>query len=104
MPGDVVDRFLQRSLERAVSTTEDLWACPTPNCAMRVAVDPTDTITRFKCNMCKKVSCVRCSAQPYHRGMTCEEYAQQKQAKNKDRQADDGSEALMKWMLKTGTK
>lgn len=104
MPGAVVDRFLARSLEKAISTTEDLWACPTPNCAMRVAYDPDDAVTRFKCPMCRRAACIRCSAQPYHRGLTCEAYAEQKQTRKRGREVDDGSESFRKWMEETGTK
>jgi len=104
IPGEVVDRFLARSLERAVSMTEDLWACPTPNCPMRVALEADDNVTRFRCTMCKRASCVRCNAQPYHRGLTCEEYAKQKQTRKRAHQVDDGTEAMLKWMAETGTK
>lgn len=107
MPDAVVDRFLARSLERAVDMTADLWSCPTPNCPMRVAIDPDDDVTRFKCTMCKKASCVRCKAQPYHRGMTCEEYKKQKQSRKRGREGtetDDGTAAMQKWMEETGTK
>lgn len=103
MPSEVVDRFLTRSLERAVSMTADLWACPTPNCPMRVALDPEDDVTRFRCTMCRKASCIRCNAQPYHNRLTCEQHALQKQRK-RSQEADDGSEGLKKWMEETGAK
>lgn len=95
-----VERFLRVSLERAVSTSADLWACPTPDCTMRVAVEE-GAEPRLKCSICKKVSCLRCGAQPYHRGRTCEEHA----ARGKLRSNGDQDEALLrKWMEETGTK
>jgi len=99
LPEEVIDRLLDRSLEQAVSSSADLWACPTPNCPMRVAVED-GTNPRFKCTMCKKVSCIRCGAQPFHTGRTCEAHAKKPVAKSKSEE----EEALMRWLEETGTK
>ena len=104
LPTETIDRLLARSLEQAVSCAADIRACPTPNCPMRVAIEEGDT-TRFKCTMCKKESCLRCGRQPFHRGLTCEEYAEKMKnntkAAKKERQAD---QLFEQWMEETGTK
>lgn len=99
LPEDLIERLLERSLEQAVSCASDLWACPTPNCPMRVALEP-DAIPRLKCTLCKKESCVKCGRQPYHRGTTCEEFAEKQRAKGRMQE----EESLMQWIQETGTK
>lgn len=100
LPAELCDRFLQLSLERAVLSTSDLRACPTPDCPMRVALEP-GAEPRLKCNMCNRTSCLLCGAQPYHRGRTCEEHA----AKPRARRSVATDQALFrKWMDQTGTK
>ncbi|CAE7654727.1 unnamed protein product [Symbiodinium sp. CCMP2592] len=104
LPTETIDRLLARSLEQAVSSSANIRACPTPNCVMRVAIEEGD-ITKFKCTICKKESCLRCGRQPFHRGMTCEEYAEKlknsTRAAKKERQAD---QLFEQWMEKTGSK
>lgn len=96
LPAELIERLLQRSLERAVSAAADLWACPTPSCPMRVALPARARTYRLKCTLCKKESCLKCGAQPFHKGLTCEKYA--------DQQCDAGAEdALREWMRETGT-
>merc|ERR1712007_30379 len=63
----LVDRLLSQSLEQAVASVADLRPCPTPNCPMRVALEPDDS-GHFKCTVCEKECCLRCGAQPYHAG------------------------------------
>jgi hypothetical protein len=104
LPADLIDRMLARSLEQAVSATSDLKACPTPNCLMRVALEP-GAPPRFKCPECKKVSCLQCGAQPYHKGMTCEQHAAKLAKGNQVKSQEEESERLFKeWMEETGTK
>merc|ERR1712187_523952 len=94
--------LLERSLEQAASCQADLKACPTPSCPMRVALED-DESGHLKCPLCKKVSCVRCGAQPFHRGLTYEEYAAKKRKRARRSRPDD--EALLRrWMEETGTK
>jgi len=101
LPQDLIDRLLSRSLEQAVSSAADLWACPTPNCPMRVALEDGE-LPRLKCTVCNKTSCLRCGMQPWHRGLTCEQ-AQQRRTAGK-RKRDEGFQSLMKWIEETGTK
>eukprot|EP00435_Cladocopium_sp_Y103_P068472 s53_g31.t1 len=98
LPGKLVERLLKRSLEQAVSSVGDLYACPTPNCTFRVALEEGD-IPRLKCPQCKKTCCLLCGRQPYHRGRTCQEAA----AAQKTRR-DSGEAALKRWMEDTGSK
>merc|ERR1712183_449940 len=74
LPTDVMDKLQARSLELAVSAVADLCACPTPNCPMRVALEEGGP-PRLHCPLCRKTSCLRCGAQPYHKGLTCEKHA-----------------------------
>jgi len=101
LPQELIDRLLNRSLEQAVSSAPDLWACPTPNCPMRVALEDGE-LPRLKCTICHKTSCLRCGTQPFHRGLTCEENRNRR--KQGKRQRDEDIEGLMKWIEKTGTK
>lgn len=97
LPTELIDRLHARSLEQAVSATADLWPCPTPNCLMRVALEEGE-LPRLKCTVCKKTSCLKCGAQPYHTGTTCQGFAQRKRAR------DEGMDDLMKWIEETGAK
>jgi len=104
LPTEIIDRMLARSLEQAVSSAADLWACPTPNCPMRVALEDGE-LARLRCTLCKKDSCLKCGHQPYHRGVTCEENAERLKAKSKaHKSAIQAEESLMQWMQETGTK
>mmetsp|Transcript_17815 Transcript_17815/g.31551 ORF Transcript_17815/g.31551 Transcript_17815/m.31551 type:complete len:527 (+) Transcript_17815:107-1687(+) len=104
LPTETLDRLLARSLEQAVSAAADLWACPTPNCPMRVALEDGE-LARFQCTLCNKTSCLRCGRQPYHRGMTCEDVAQRLNLKGKKAKQDkENEEMLAQWMTETGTK
>lgn len=106
LPSEIIERMLARSLEQVVSSTSDLWACPTPNCQMRVALEDNE-LPRLKCTLCKKESCLRCGSQPYHRGRTCEEYAEYKRStrqRKKDILRQQDEESLRKWIEETGTK
>lgn len=101
LPTETIERLLARSLEQAVSSAADLWACPTPNCPMRVALEDGE-LPRLRCTLCKKDSCLRCGHQPYHRGLTCEEFAERQRARGKRKQQEEDS--LMQWIQQTGTK
>jgi len=94
LPSELLDRLLERRLEKTVSALADLRACPTPNCPMRVEV--VDRV-RMRCPMCKKSSCLQCSAQPYHTGISCEEYAARRTRRNSEL-------SIHTWMQETGAK
>jgi len=94
IPQRLMDRLLTRSLEQAVASTANLRSCPTPNCPMRVALEVDDP-AQFTCATCQKECCLRCGAQPYHKGLTCEKYASGKQNRRC---------SFMKWMKATGSK
>jgi len=103
LPPELMERLLARSLEQAVSSAADIYPCPTPNCQMRVALEPGEE-PRLQCSLCKKSSCLKCGAQPYHNNLTCEEYeAARKRTRlvKKEQRADD---SFRQWMEQTGTK
>jgi len=101
VPDELLERLLARSLEQAVSSVADLWACPTPNCPMRVALEEGEE-PKLKCTQCGKSSCLRCGAQPWHKGLTCQEHAEKMGARNKKARKDEA--LLQQWIEETGTK
>mmetsp|Transcript_38859 Transcript_38859/g.91462 ORF Transcript_38859/g.91462 Transcript_38859/m.91462 type:complete len:428 (+) Transcript_38859:122-1405(+) len=108
LPDELVEKVLARSLERAVDATSDLWACPTANCPMRVALEEGAS-PLLNCTMCKKSSCLRCGAQPYHKGMSCAAYASKRQQRNgeangKHSKMKDDDESLLQWIKSCGAK
>jgi len=100
LPGEVMERLLQRSLEQAISTASDLHACPTPNCPMRVAIEDGDD-PRFRCMLCKKESCIACGVQPFHKGLTCEAFKKAQLRRGGRKRDDDAS--IRRWLQETGT-
>lgn len=95
LPAPLLERLLARSLEQAVSAASDLRSCPTPNCPIRVALE-VGAQPKLNCPECRKSSCLLCGAQPWHRGLTCEQHAEKKRGKDDD--------LFQKWMEETGTK
>eukprot|EP00747_Dinoflagellata_sp_TGD_P129728 gnl/TRDRNA2_/TRDRNA2_174729_c2_seq3.p1 gnl/TRDRNA2_/TRDRNA2_174729_c2~~gnl/TRDRNA2_/TRDRNA2_174729_c2_seq3.p1 ORF type:complete len:567 (+),score=136.79 gnl/TRDRNA2_/TRDRNA2_174729_c2_seq3:69-1769(+) len=91
LPPEVMERLLSRSVEQAVLAAGDVRSCPTPDCPMRVALEEGE-LPRMKCPICKKTCCLICGKQPYHRGLTCEEAA------------DENEKLFRKWMEASGTK
>lgn len=102
LPAALVERLLSRSLERAVSSIEDLRACPTPNCTMRVVAGEGDS-GRLNCPSCRKTSCVHCGVQPFHRGLTCAEAAR-RWKRGSAGEVERQARLFQQWMTKTGTK
>lgn len=99
LPSKLMDQLLSRSLEQAVSAAGDLYACPTPNCTFRVALEEGEE-SRLKCPICKKTCCLRCGAQPYHRGVDCKAHEQKLARKGQNQD----EEAFKKWIEETGSK
>eukprot|EP00927_Polykrikos_kofoidii_P046002 TRINITY_DN40181_c0_g1_i1.p1 TRINITY_DN40181_c0_g1~~TRINITY_DN40181_c0_g1_i1.p1 ORF type:complete len:466 (+),score=57.29 TRINITY_DN40181_c0_g1_i1:29-1399(+) len=93
LPSKLIDQLLSRSLSRL----GNLRQCPTPDCLGLVALED-GRLPRFDCPYCKKESCLKCSAQPYHEGKTCEEHAR------KRKREDNDEEVFRLWMESTGTK
>lgn len=98
LPAKVGKRLQARSLASAVSATADLRQCPTPDCPMVVALenDEEGASARFKCPLCRRISCLKCCAQPYHTGLSCRDAAEKRQTK--------GERELRRWMSETGTR
>jgi len=103
LSAELIERLLARSLEHAVSSTSDLWACPTPNCPMRVALEEGEE-PRLQCTACNKESCLRCGTQPYHKGLTCEEHAERIKERKSRKKAEAAEATFRQWMQETGTK
>eukprot|EP00930_Biecheleria_cincta_P092094 TRINITY_DN818_c0_g2_i2.p1 TRINITY_DN818_c0_g2~~TRINITY_DN818_c0_g2_i2.p1 ORF type:complete len:446 (+),score=50.99 TRINITY_DN818_c0_g2_i2:69-1406(+) len=101
LPGPLMDQLLARSLERAVAASTDLFACPTPDCPMRVELRGKHRSARLRCSFCKKQSCLRCGSQPYHVGLTCDQHAKSRLGGIK---ASDDEASLREWLEKTGSR
>lgn len=102
LSSDIMERLLSRSLEQAVAATSDLWVCPTPNCPVRVSLEEGD-LPMLQCTECGKQSCLHCGAQPYHKGLTCEEYAERCRLRGRKKAAEQAEESFRQWMQETGT-
>jgi len=95
VPGRLVERLQHQSVQRAVAASKDIFACPTPDCPMRVSLKRQGGETCFHCEVCSNTACVRCGMQPFHSGQSC----QAAFAK-----ASDDNRSFLRWMAKTGTK
>jgi hypothetical protein len=96
---DIINRFHERSISRALASSANLHACPTPDCGMCFEVEDGDDYHLRRCSKCHKGSCLRCGVQPYHHGLTCQEHAALKSTKGSA--ASDLS--LWRWMRRTGS-
>mmetsp|Transcript_8215 Transcript_8215/g.19307 ORF Transcript_8215/g.19307 Transcript_8215/m.19307 type:complete len:342 (-) Transcript_8215:55-1080(-) len=101
VPSALVERLLAQSLEKAVCASADLKACLTPDCPMRVAVEPGE-VPSLHCPLCKKSSCLVCGVQPYHRGKTCAAY--QAGVHSKAAKGKKSRNSLQTWMEEVGAK
>eukprot|EP00747_Dinoflagellata_sp_TGD_P129727 gnl/TRDRNA2_/TRDRNA2_174729_c2_seq2.p1 gnl/TRDRNA2_/TRDRNA2_174729_c2~~gnl/TRDRNA2_/TRDRNA2_174729_c2_seq2.p1 ORF type:complete len:539 (+),score=69.00 gnl/TRDRNA2_/TRDRNA2_174729_c2_seq2:194-1618(+) len=100
LPARTMERLRSRSLEQATPGTQEVRCCPTPDCSMRVTLNKGDS-PQMTCPKCEKTSCLRCGKQPYHTGLTCEEYARRARSLGRN---DVNEEKFQKWLKKTGTK
>lgn len=53
LPAETMERLLERSLERAVGASGNLWPCPSPGCPNRVALEEGQ-VPRLDCSFCHK--------------------------------------------------
>jgi hypothetical protein len=100
LPTKTVLRLHARSIEMvAVAGGAVQRSCPTPDCKMRHTFKEGAS-GQMICWMCTRESCWLCGTQPFHVGMTCEQYAKRLKARGLSK--DD--EEFYKWMEKTGTR
>lgn len=98
---DVINRFHERSISRAVASSSNLFTCPTPGCDMCYEIEDGDYHLR-NCPKCNKGSCLRCGVNPYHTGLNCAQYmAKLANSKKASEREDKG---FLRWMHRTGTK
>jgi len=95
LPHNLFDLFLERSLEKAVGSSDDLFPCPTPDCKNRVALE--GDYAKFFCQLCQRNYCLRCQASPYHDGLTCDQFKAR-------RMQDAAEQSIQNWMEQTGSK
>lgn len=65
-------KFERHSQSAFVMTHAEYHHCPTPDCENVVYYKEGPPIV--DCFKCKRVSCLKCSASPYHHGRTCEQW------------------------------
>lgn len=97
---DVMDRFHERSMKKAIASSSNLFTCPTPDCDMCVWLDDGEEPWLKKCPKCRKGSCLKCGAQPYHKGVSC----QMHQLRSRNPEQKRAELSFKRWMHKTGTK
>eukprot|EP00747_Dinoflagellata_sp_TGD_P167879 gnl/TRDRNA2_/TRDRNA2_193140_c0_seq1.p1 gnl/TRDRNA2_/TRDRNA2_193140_c0~~gnl/TRDRNA2_/TRDRNA2_193140_c0_seq1.p1 ORF type:complete len:492 (+),score=52.43 gnl/TRDRNA2_/TRDRNA2_193140_c0_seq1:137-1612(+) len=96
LPAKLMDRLILRGFGQTLPAGTSLRACPTPNCYMRVALEDGAAPQRFVCQLCCKESCLFCSAQPYHEGLTCVEH------RGTTGKQNDDEASLLLWMHEMG--
>jgi hypothetical protein len=100
LPKQTIIRLHARSIEMvAVAAGALQRSCPTPDCKMRHTFKEGASGSMI-CYMCGKESCWLCGTQPFHEGLTCEQYA--KRLKRRGLSKDEDS--FYQWMEATGTR
>eukprot|EP00928_Gymnodinium_smaydae_P064464 TRINITY_DN47790_c0_g1_i1.p1 TRINITY_DN47790_c0_g1~~TRINITY_DN47790_c0_g1_i1.p1 ORF type:complete len:456 (-),score=65.84 TRINITY_DN47790_c0_g1_i1:53-1267(-) len=99
---EIIDRLHDRSFKQAVACSANLYTCPTPNCDMCVELEDGEDPHLRQCPKCKKSSCLRCSVTPYHHGLTCSCYQEQRRRNATTQEREE--ESFRRWMQRTGTK
>jgi hypothetical protein len=100
MSKNILARFHDRSLKKAIATEPSLFNCPTPDCNFCVSLDDNEEPWLQNCPKCGKGSCLRCSAQPYHEGVSCQAHS----LRSKSPRQQCAEVSIKTWMDKTGTK
>lgn len=101
LPRNMISRFHERSISRAVASSANLYPCPTPNCGMCYEVDEGDDYHLRRCSKCAKGCCLHCGVQPYHHGRSCKKFAADLAREKKKSNSSEVS--LWRWMRRTGT-
>ncbi|CAJ1398196.1 unnamed protein product [Effrenium voratum] len=95
LPKQTVFKLHASNISRkAVASGAVPRSCPTPDCPMEKTFDDGGS-ARETCPLCGEESCWWCGAQPYHEGLSCEEYR---------RKHNDDDQSFLQWMKATGTK
>ncbi|XP_078280060.1 ranBP-type and C3HC4-type zinc finger-containing protein 1 [Rhinoraja longicauda] len=87
------DKFLDRSVSVAESSSDNSYHCRTPDCRGWCIYE--DTVNEFHCPTCRKVNCLLCKA--IHEGMNCKQYQDDVQS----RAANDSNARCTSEMLKS---
>ncbi|XP_067882073.1 ranBP-type and C3HC4-type zinc finger-containing protein 1-like, partial [Heterodontus francisci] len=67
---DDYDKFLDRSMSVAETSSENSYHCKTADCKGWCIYE--DTVNEFRCPICFKLNCLLCKA--IHEGMNCKQY------------------------------
>lgn len=102
LPKQTIFRLHASNINRAaVASGAKPRPCPTPDCHMHKTFEEGKPACET-CPLCEKESCWWCGAQPYHRGLTCEQHRKAKATSRSSGSKED--ESFLQWMKDTGTK
>ncbi|XP_028660111.1 ranBP-type and C3HC4-type zinc finger-containing protein 1 [Erpetoichthys calabaricus] len=90
--------FLDRSLVKAESRTENSYHCATPDC--RGWCEYEDNVNEFTCPICKKCNCLTCKA--IHEGMNCRQYQDDLRIRALNDSAAQQTSEMLNTLLRTG--
>ena len=83
------DRYERLALQRCVEAEEDMGTCPSAGCSFMFAWEEDNR--KLDCPLCKKSFCLVCRTKPWHAGVRCEAFQQQRAAESGDADAADAA-------------
>ena len=86
---DEADRYERLALQRFVESEDDMGTCPTAGCPFMFAWEKDNR--KLDCPLCKKSFCLVCRTEPWHTGVRCEAFQQQRAAESGDVDAADAA-------------
>ena len=86
------DRYFRLSLSRAVDQYDNLAYCPTAGCFFQFELDQDNR--KLDCPLCNQSYCLVCKTRPWHSGVRCEQYQQERKAQGKSETGDDDEDFL----------
>ena len=83
------DRYERLTLQRCVEAEDDMGTCPSAGCPFMFAWEADNR--KLDCPLCKKSFCLVCRTEPWHTGVRCEAFQQQRAAESGDVDAADAA-------------
>lgn len=83
------DRYLRLTLSRVVDKQDNMACCPTAGCVFQFEWDAENR--KLECPLCHETYCLVCQTGPWHAGIRCEQFQEQRKATSQaeSRSADD---------------
>ncbi|XP_078086378.1 ranBP-type and C3HC4-type zinc finger-containing protein 1 isoform X2 [Mustelus asterias] len=92
------DKFLDRSMSVAESSSENSYHCKTADCRGWCIYE--DTVNEFHCPICSKLNCLLCKE--IHQGMNCKQYQDDLRNRALNDSAARRTTEMLKTMVQTG--